>query len=84
MKASKCSLHDIMLAAAADPELGFILSFVQVEYGLTELEGHWDGFSSASDEYQVNFRSKKQVASSFGFALREFFELEINEFEPVS
>ena len=84
MKASKCSLQDLFLAASANPDLGYILSFVQVEFGMDELQGHWDGFVSSSDHYGVNFKSKKSVAANFGEALYEFFELEINEFESVS
>lgn len=84
MKASKCSLRDLFLIASANSDLGYILSFVQVEFGLDELQGHWDGFIESSDHFGVNFKTKKQVALSFGEALNEFYELEINEFEPVS
>lgn len=83
MKASKCSLEDIFRIGLTNKDLGMILSFVQVEYGLVELQGHWDGFSSASDNYGLSFQTKKHVAASFAEALCEYFELEEHEFEPT-
>jgi hypothetical protein len=73
MKASNCTLSDIFAAAKSDGDLHKSLSFVQVEYGFTELEGCWHGFSDASDAYEVVFKSKKHVANDFAIALTDFY-----------
>jgi hypothetical protein len=77
-------MRDLFKIASTDEDLATILSFVQVEYGLLELQGHWDGFCAASDNFGVSFKNKRDVANNFGAALVEFFELEICEFQPVS
>lgn len=75
MKASQCSLDNVFAIAAKDEDLALVLSFIQVEFGLTELQGHWDGFVDASDHYQDTFKSKRDVANSFGSTLVDFYDL---------
>ena len=72
MKASQCCLDDIFELAAVDEEVAVLLSFVQVEFGLSELRGHWDGFVEMSDDYHIDYDSKEDVTSNFTCALSEF------------
>jgi hypothetical protein len=76
MKASQCSLNYILSTAKNDAHLASVLSFIQVEYGLAELQGHWDGFVDASDFYGQTYSNKRDVANNFGEMLVEILELE--------
>jgi hypothetical protein len=63
-------------------DLGIILSFFQVEFGLDELRASWDGFTHTSDYYDIEFTSKKQICEKFTEALndyREYLECSANE-----
>jgi hypothetical protein len=75
MKASQCSLQTVFNAAAKDEDLALILSFAQVEYGLTELQGLWDGFVDSSDHYETTFKSRKDVANQFAGSLVDYYDL---------
>lgn len=75
MNASQCSLADVFAIAAKDEDLALVLSFIQVEYGLTELQGNWDGFVDASDHYEDTFKSKRDVANNFGATLVDYYDL---------
>ena len=79
MKASQCCLDDIFELATIDEEVAVLLSFVQVEFGLSELRGHWDGFVEMSDDYHIDYDSKEDVTSNFTSALAEF-----SEYQPLS
>ena len=75
MKASDCSFETMCALAPQIPDLPLLLSFVQVEEGLSELRGHWDGFVDVSDDYGLVFSSRKQICNDFASVLSEFVEL---------
>lgn len=74
MKASNCSFNDMLAAAAKDFSLATATSYLQVEYGLDELEACWDGFVHTSDHHGLEFRSRKNICSEFSNALNEYIE----------
>lgn len=75
MKASQTTLNDIFAIAAKDEDLALVLSYIQVEYGLAELQGNWDGFVDAAAHYGQTFKSKSDVANNFGSNLVDFYDL---------
>jgi hypothetical protein len=75
MKASQCCLDDIFELATVDEEVALLLSFIQVEFGLSELRGHWNGFVEMSNDYHIDYDSKEDVTTNFTFALAELTEL---------
>lgn len=74
MKASEVTFDKMRIAARNNPELGIPTSYIQVEYGLSELEGCWDGFVHTSDAYGQTFTSRKQICDEFTHALTEYIE----------
>lgn len=74
MKASKCSFKEMMNAAYGNLQLGSATSFIQVEFGLVELETCWKGFMDSSDHFGIDFTSKKHVFNEFAIALSEYIE----------
>lgn len=76
MKASQITLEDIRALASGLPDLALAISFVQVEEGLDELAGMWDGFCDANNFFEQTFDDKRDCAIQFGIALRELIELE--------
>jgi hypothetical protein len=82
MKASEVSFEQMRRGARNNPELGVLASYLQVEYGLSELEACWDGFVHTSDEYDLTFRTRKEVNQEFANALNEYLEF-LGETIPV-
>jgi hypothetical protein len=74
MKAGDITLHDIRRLAAGIVELNLAISFIQVEWGLADLEACWDGFRDAADHFNQQFDDEHDCALQFGFALNEFAE----------
>ena len=74
MIASQCSFEQMMFAAAEYFPLAEATSYIQVEYGLNELKGCWDGFVHTSDAYGQTFTSRKQICDEFTHALTEYIE----------
>lgn len=74
MKASQCSFERMMVFASGFYELAEATSFLQVEYGLSELRACWDGFVHTSDAYGQTFKTKKQVYAEFASALTEYID----------
>jgi hypothetical protein len=72
MKASECTFDKMMIVAAAAPMLAEAASYIQVEYGLEELQACWDGFVHTSDYYNQEFKSRKQICAEFTYALTEY------------
>lgn len=79
MLATEITLKDVFDVAKRNKALASALSFVQVEFGLDELQGHWEGFAQSNDFYDFHFSSKRDCAIQFGLLLEE---LELCE--PVS
>lgn len=74
MKASQCTFEHMMKGAAKCPRLAEATSYVQVEYGLNELKGCWDGFVDTSDAYEQEFRNRTLILEEFTYVLGEYIE----------
>jgi len=74
MIASQVTFDQMRKVAANNPTLGVAASYMQVEYGLSELLACWDGFVHTSDNYGQEFRSRKQVCQEFSNAINEYLE----------
>jgi hypothetical protein len=83
MLASSVTFEQMRRAARNNSELGVPASYLQVEYGLAELEACWDGFVHTSDYYQQNFKTRKAIYTEFANALSEYLEY-LGEQIPVS
>lgn len=74
MLASDVSFVSMMRVAAGNKHLAIATSYIQVEYGLEDLQACWDGFIHTSDNYGQHFKSRKQVCEEFSNALNEYIE----------
>ena len=74
MNITQCSFRQMMTIAAGNEKLAKATSFVQVEYGLKELQACWDGFVDTSAHYSVEFNTRKHLCSEFADALLEYAE----------
>ena len=82
MKATDITFEQMLRGARNNPELGIPASYMQVEYGLSELEACWDGFAHTSDNYDQTFKSRKEIYFGFADALNEYLEY-LGESVPV-
>jgi hypothetical protein len=83
MLASEVTFDKMRIVARNNPELALPASYMQVEYGLEELEACWDGFVHTSDNYGQEFYSRKQICLEFANALNEYIEF-LGESIPLS
>ena len=74
MLASDVNFEQMRRAARNNSELGVPASYMQVEYGLLELEACWDGFVHTSDYHQQTFKTRKEIYQEFANALSEYLE----------
>ena len=74
MFASDVTFEQMRRASRNLSELGVPASYMQVEYGLAELEACWDGFIHASDTYGQTFKTRKAIYQEFANALSEYLE----------
>ena len=74
MNISQCSFKQMMTIAAGNKRLAEATSFVQVEFGLKELETCWAGFVDTSKHYGVEFNTRKHLCEEFANALTEYIE----------
>lgn len=74
MIASDATFEQMRKAARNITDLGVAASYMQVEYGLSELEACWDGFIHTSDDYQQTFKSRKAIYQAFANALNDYLE----------
>ena len=74
MLASSVTFEQMRRAARNNSELGVPASYLQVEYGLLELEACWDGFVHTSDHYDQRFKTRKEIYQEFANALSEYLE----------
>ena len=74
MIASDVTFEQMRRASRNLPELGVPASYMQVEYGLLELEACWDGFVHTSDYHQQTFKTRKEIYQEFANALSEYLE----------
>ena len=83
MLASEVTFEQMRRASRNLPELGVPASYLQVEYGLAELEACWDGFVHTSDAYHQSFKTRKEIHQEFANAINEYLEY-LGESIPVS
>lgn len=74
MYASDVTFAQMRRSARNLSSLGIPCSYMQVEYGLDELEACWDGFVHTSDYANLIFKTRKQVCVSFANILSEYLE----------
>ena len=74
MNASEVTFEQMRRASRNLSELGVPASYLQVEYGLLELEACWDGFVHTSDHHQQTFKTRKEIYQEFANALSEYLE----------
>jgi hypothetical protein len=74
MKASSVSFEQMRRAARNNSDLGVPASYLQVEYGLAELEACWDGFVHTSDHYEQQFKTRKAIYEEFASAITDYIE----------
>jgi hypothetical protein len=74
MLASEVTFEQMRRASRNLPELGVPASYLQVEYGLAELEACWDGFVHTSDAYHQSFKTRKEIHQEFANAINEYLE----------
>ena len=83
MIASEVTFEQMRRASHNLSDLGVAASYLQVEYGLAELEACWDGFVHTSDHHQQTFKTGKAIYQEFANALNEYLEY-LGEQIPVS
>lgn len=76
MRASDCSFEELRIMSSGIPRLSFLLSYVQVENGLKDLETSWQAFIDISNESGTIFNDKREICLIFGEELREVLELQ--------
>lgn len=74
MIASDVSFNQMLRGATSNQKLGLSTSYMQVEHGIKELEGCWDGFVHTSDAYGLTFKSRKNIYQDFADALFDYLE----------
>jgi len=74
MKATDITFEQMLRGARNNPELGVPASYMQVEYGMSELQACWDGFADTSDSYDQTFKSRKEIYMEFASALNEYLD----------
>lgn len=74
MIASQVTFAQMRRVASGNPELGVSASYLQVEYGLSELEACWEGFVHTSDAFELTFKNRKHVCLEFADALNEYLD----------
>lgn len=74
MIASDVTFEQMRKASRNIPGLAVTSSYMQVEYGLSELEACWDGFAHTSDAYEHSYKSRKAIYLEFSNALNEYLD----------
>jgi hypothetical protein len=74
MRASQITFDAMQRVACANHKLGVAASYIQVEYGINELQACWDGFVDTSDYHDLEFKSRKQVCEEFANALSDYID----------
>jgi hypothetical protein len=72
MKASDITFESMMRFAAGNFTLAEATSFLQVEYGMSELRACWDGFVDTSNNAELTFKDRKTLCNEFTAALSDY------------
>jgi hypothetical protein len=83
MKASDITFESMMRFAAGNFTLAEATSFLQVEYGMSELRACWDGFVDTSNNAELTFKDRKTLCNEFTAALSDYI-IFIDDEAPLS
>jgi hypothetical protein len=72
MIASDVDFDFIKRHSLVNRELGEVFSFIQVEYGIKDLEACWEGFSDTSDNAGLEFDGVYDLGEKLYHALLEY------------
>jgi hypothetical protein len=72
MKASDITFESMMRFAAGNFTLAEATSFLQVEYGMSELRACWDGFVDTSNNAELTFKDRKTLCNEFTAVLSDY------------
>ena len=75
MKASDVTFTEAFMYADTHPECQIARSFIQVELGLNNLRGAWDGFTDASDFNNNEYNDANHVFESFYHSLYDYIDI---------
>ena len=75
MKAGNITLDEVRHLAKGIEGLNIVLSFIQVEEGISELEACWDGFRDAANYFNQEFDDERDCAIQFGLSAADFYEI---------
>ena len=82
MIASDVSFDSMMRFAAGNFNLAEATSFIQVEFGKSELLACWDGFVDTSNNAGLVFKDRKTICNEFTAALSDYI-LYLDESAPI-
>jgi len=74
MRASELTFQNVLDAALRCREYAETRSFMQVEYGIKELEAAWDAYRDSSDYCNEEFQDANHVYSEFYHLVAEYAE----------
>jgi hypothetical protein len=83
MIASDVSFDSMMRFAAGNFTLAEATSFIQVEFGKSELLACWDGFVDTSNNAGLTFKDRKSICNEFTAALSDYI-LYLDESAPLT
>jgi hypothetical protein len=83
MIASDVTFDSMMRFAAGNFTLAEATSFIQVEYGKSDLVACWDGFVDTSNNAGLTFKDRKSICNEFTAALSDYI-LYLDESAPLS
>ena len=72
MKATEVSFEEVMKAGCRNRYFAEIASFMQVEYGIKELEAAWDAYRDSSEYCNEEFESKNHIYNEFYHLVSEY------------
>jgi len=72
------SFETMMLAAKYFPGLALATSFIQVEYGILELEAHWAGFVDSISGHNLDEVDALTLYNSFTEGLEDYIEISMS------
>lgn len=72
------SFDTMMSAAEHFPGLALATSFIQVEYGILELEAHWEGFVDSISGHNLDEVNAFSLYKFFTEGLEDYIEISMS------
>lgn len=72
------TFETMMSVARHCPGLALATSFIQVEYGVLELEAHWDGFVDSISGQNLDNVDALTLYNSFTEGLEDYIEISMS------